>query len=65
MVYRNQKGYATLAKNDHSNEVELAISDIQNGILVVDEHYESVDPEQRAKLLAMASRLMAMLTDGE
>ena len=63
MIYRDQKGYATLARDDHSNELELAISRIQEGILAVDEHYEGVDPDQHAKLLAMASHLMAMLED--
>jgi len=63
MIYRNQKGYATLARKDHGNELELAISRIQEGILAVDKHYEGIDAEQHAKLLAMASHLMAMLTD--
>jgi hypothetical protein len=63
MIYRDQKGNATLSKNDHSNDLELAISRIQEGILAVEKHYDGIDPEQHSKLLAMASHLMAMLTE--
>lgn len=63
MIYRNSKGYATLSREDRGADVDAALEGIRQGILALDEHYYSVDPEQLAKARAMASRLMLMLED--
>ncbi|MHC5537935.1 hypothetical protein ACYOEI_06855 [Singulisphaera rosea] len=64
MIFKNQNGYHTFAEfHCDTVIVEAAMTKIQEGVIAIDQHYANVDPEQHAKLLAMASTLMTMLED--